>query len=244
MALTNGNGTKLIGKDARFYRAAFGSEVLGDGATALPVGIYLVINVAGTSGFPAAAGTGADTAVGDVLVVNTGVTITPNTDDDVVEIDLTAMCDISAWTMEFSKDEVEVTTLCDLIKSYRAGKADMAGTADGIFKVGTTDDPATGFLRQFIDIAQQDGSTSFDRYTQQDTILMGFFYVNYDTSIADQMYVVAPFQLFVQSLGGAQDAAQGFSGSFRFSDLAYTVLAGTGAGNSIDIEPTFYRLGH
>jgi hypothetical protein len=242
MSLTNGNGTKLIGKDSRFYRAAIGAEVLGDASTALPDGTYLIINVAAISTFPPTAGGGTAAAAGDVLVID-GVTVTPAVDDDVATLTLTALCDISSWTMEFTKEEVDVTTLCDLQKKYRAGKADMAGTAEGIFKMGTTDDPTNGFLRQFIDIVQQDGSTSFDRYVSQDEILLGFFYVNYDTSIGDQMYVVAPFQLFVNSLGGASDAAQGFSGSFRFSDFAYTVLAGSGAGNDVSIEPTFYRLG-
>lgn len=242
MALTNGNGTKLIGKDSRFYRAAVGAEVLGDGLTALPDGTYMIINVAAVSSFPPTAGGGTAAAVGDILVI-AGGTLTPDTDDDVVTLSLTALCDISSWTMEFTKEEVDVTTLCDLQKKYRAGKADMAGTAEGVFTAGTTDDPTNGFLRQFIAVAQQDGVTSFDRFAQQDEILIGFFYVNFDTNIADQMYVVAPFQLFANGIGGASDAPQGFSGSLRFSDWSYTVLAGTGAGNDIALEPTFYRLG-
>ncbi len=241
MAFT-GNGTKLVGDDAFLQRASFGAEILGDGLTALPVGTYLIINVAGTSGFPASADGGLDPAAGDILTVETGVTITPETDDDVVTINLEDLCDISSWTMEFTKEEIETTTLCDAVKKYRAGKPDMAGTLNGIFVSGTTDDK-DGFLRQFIDIVRQDGGTSFDRFVKQDEILLGQFYVNNTASLTDKMWIAAPFQTYANSLGGEIGSPQSFSGSFRFADKSYTVLSGSAAGNNVAIEPTFYRLG-
>ena len=89
-----GDGQKFVGDDGSLYHATFGSETAGDGVTPLPVGVYLVISVGSPSGFPAAVDGGASTAVGDVLDVKTGVSIVPETDDDVVELILEERCDI------------------------------------------------------------------------------------------------------------------------------------------------------
>ena len=237
MAFT-GNGTRFVGDDGFVQKATFGAEILGDGVTPLPVGSYLVIKVAGTSGFPSTGLGGDAISAGDILTVESGITITPNTDDNVVTLTLSDLCDLSSWAMEFTKEEIEVTTLCDNVKIYRNGKADMSGTVNGLFVAGISDDE-NGFLRQFIDIAKQDGSTSFDRFAQADSIVLGYFYVNNDSNLADKMWVAAPFQLFTNGLGGEIGASQGFSGSFRFAPLTYT----SAAGDDIDIQPTFYRLG-
>ena len=140
--------------------------------------------------------------------------------------------------MEFSKEEIDVTVLCDYVKKYRAGKSDMAGTLNGIFTLGITDDP-DGYFRQFIDVARQDGSQSFDRFAQQESILIGFFYMNDDTNIGDEVYVVGAFQLFGISSGGEMGSAQSFSSSFRFANKKYT----SDADVDVSIEPTLYRLG-
>ena len=236
MAFT-GDGTRFVGDDGFVKKATFGAEILGDGLTPLPVGDYLVIKVAASSGFPSNTD-GTAIAAGDVIKVQTGITITPNTDDDVVTLELSNQCDLSSWQMEFSKDEIEVTTLCDSVKTYRAGKSDMSGTLNGVFIAGTSDDK-DGNLRQFIDIARQDGSTSWDRYEQSESIPLGYFYVNNDTSIADEMVVIAPFQLFGYGLGGEIGSAQSFSSSFRFANKAYV----SAAGDTVNIQPTFYRFG-
>jgi hypothetical protein len=115
----------------------------------------------------------------------------------------------------------------------------MSGSMTGIFNVGTSD-ATTGNLRQFIDIAKQDAVTSFDRFAKQDTILLGFFYTNVDTNIADEGYVVGPYQLFGYSLGGEIGSGQTFDASFRFGNLTYT---DTGNSNVVTIKPTYYRLG-
>jgi len=232
-----GNGTRLTGDDGFSKKVAFGAEIIGNAATALPVGTYLIIAVAASSAFPANT-TGIDAAAGDILVVSTGDSITPAVGDNVVTLTLTDVCDVSSWQMEFSKDEIETTVLCDAIKTYRAGKADMAGTINGIFVTGTTD-AITGGLRQFIDLVRQDGDTSYDRYEKTQSVDMGFFYVNNEASLCDKMWIAAPYQEYGRSLGGEIGSAQSFSSSFRFAPLTYTSAAGA----EIAIQPTFYRLG-
>lgn len=233
----NGNGARLVGDDVESYDVAFGAEVLGDGIAALAVGTYLIIKVAGSSGFPPAT-TGTAPAVGDVIEVVSGVTITPNTDDDVVTLTLTRDCDTTSFAMNFSKDQIEITTVCDLIKKYRAGKADMDGTIEGIFQVGTTD-KIDGRLQEFIPIARQDGSTSFDRYAQAEKIRLGIFVTNKNSTLADVMRIIAPYQTYGLDLGGAIGEAQTFSAPFKFAPLTYTSAASV----EVAINPTFYRLG-
>jgi hypothetical protein len=234
-----GDGTKLTGDDGFLKKATFGTEIPGDGVTALPVGTYLVTKVAAASSFPTTALGGTGIAEGDILDVKTGVTITPAVDDDVVTLVLTDQCDISSWTMEFTRPEIDVTTLCNPQKVYRAGKVDMSGTLNGMYVTGTSDS-VTGLLRQFLDIAKQDQDQSFDRFTKQDAILLGFFYLNRDTNIADEQLVIAPYQSYGYSLGGEQESAVTFSAPFRFGDLTYT---DSGNSNVVTITPTYYRLG-
>jgi hypothetical protein len=235
----NGDGQKFIGDDAALYKASFGAEVAGNGVAALTApGVYMIIAVASTSGFPAAAGTGSDPAVGDVLVLKALDSVTPEVGDDVVTLTLTEQCDVSSWTKEFTKEEVNVTTLCDTVMTYRAGKADMSGSITGITVAGTTDS-TTGLMRQFLPIVRQDADTSFDRYDQQEEIFLGFFYINDDTNLADEMYIVAFVQLFGYSLGGEMGSAQGFTSNFRYASSSYTSAASV----QVTPTPTFYRLG-
>lgn len=234
-----GNGTRFTGDDGFLKRATFGSEIAGDASTPLTApGVYMITAVAGTSAFPAPALSGTAAAAGDFLVLKTGDAITPAVGDDVVAVTLTDQCDISSWTMEFTKEEIETTTLCDDIKIYRAGKADMSGTMNGIFTAGTSD-ATDGNLREFIRIAKQDGDVSFDSFAQQESVLLGFFYVNNDSNLADEMFVVAPYQLFGNALGGEIGSPQSFSAPFRFASKSFT----SATHGDISISPTFYRLG-
>ncbi len=235
----NGNGTKLTGDDGYLQAATFGAEVAGDGLTQLPVGTYLITKVAAVSAFPAPALGGDAAKAGDIISVEGVNVITPATDDNVVTLALADKCDVSSWTMEFTKEEIEVTTLCDDLKKYRAGKADMAGTVNGLFVTGLTEDK-DGPLRQFIKINIQDGDNSYDSFEQQESIFLGFFYVNKDANIADKMWVSAGVQFYGNGLGGEIGSAQAFSTPFRFGSLSYP---STLSGVTVDIQPSFTRLG-
>lgn len=246
MAFT-GNGVKLTGDDCFLKLATQGATVDGDNVTPLPVGtaddpaVYLITKVAGTSGFPAAALGGTASAVGDILVLKTGDSVTPNTNETVITLTMTDLCDTSSWTMQFSKEEIDITTLCDGVKTYRAGKSNMTGSLGSIHVVGTSDsyDTNVGILKQFIDIAYQDADASFDRFTQTESILFGFFYTNDDSNIADESYVVAPVQFFGKGIGGELGSAQSSDSSFRFSNKTFT----DDNGDTAEPVPTYYRLG-
>lgn len=235
----NGDGTKLVGDDGYLQTAVFGAEILGDAATPLPVGSYVIIKVAAVSTFPAPADSdGAVAAVGDLIEIQGTAAITPAVNDNVVTLTLTDKCDAASWTMGYSKDEIEVTTLCDLVKKYRVGKPDMAGTMEGVFTVGLTD-TKTGLLREFITIINQNGATSFDKFEQASNVYFGKFYLNEGSATVDTEFVIAPFQLYGISMGGAIGSAQSFSSSFRFANLSYTSAAAV----VVTLSPTFHRIG-
>jgi hypothetical protein len=234
----NGNGTRLVGDDGFLQTATFGSETIGDAATALPAGIYMIIAVAGSSAFPAPADGGDAAAVGDVLYVTSADSITPAIGDDVVELVTTDRCDISSWSMGFTKEQIDTTTLCDAIKVFRGGKTDMEGQMNGVFILGTSDDK-DGFVREFIDIVKQDGDTSFDKFTQQENIGIGLWYLNDDTNLADRTFVVGAYQLYGESFGGEMGSPQSFDASFKFATKTYTSAAAV----EVSLTPTFHRIG-
>lgn len=230
----NGNGAKFVGADATLYNAVPGAIIDGLAIpVALPVGTYMITQVATVSGFPGAIDGGDDPVPGDILVVNTGISILPVVGDQVLTLELTEQCDASSWTMSFTKPPLDVTTFCDMIKTYRAGQADMTGSMTGIFRAGTTDDK-DGFLRTFIPIVRQDGALSFDKFKQEEKIYIGLFYINKNVSLADPMFIVGAFQLLGLSPGAAQDDAQSFESEFKFAPWAY---------EGISLKPTFHRIG-
>lgn len=234
-----GNGVKLSGNDGKLQSHTFGSEVLGDGVTPLPAGLYIVTGVGGSSAFPSPALSGDGIAVGDVFEVATGVSFTPASGDDLVTLVTADRCDVSSWAMEFSAAEVDVTTQCDTLREYVSGTRDMAGTLNGVFKVGTTDS-TDGYLREFIAIAKQDAAVSYDKFEQTDTTYIGSFFVNKDINKADIIKVVGAFKIYGISLGGELDGAQAFSSSFRFAPLTFTRASDS---VQVEINPVYHRLG-
>lgn len=214
MAFT-GNGRKLTGSKGEVYTATLEAEVEGDGVAALVEGIHLITAVAGSTGFPANSA-GSAIEAGYLVFVRSGQTITPEVGDNTRQLTLTRRCDITDFTMPFTADEVEVTTLCDEIKRYEKGKIDMAGNMNGITTIGeTTGD--SGFLNQFIDIVEQDGTTSLDLYKQAEEVLFGYFRVNKDSNIGDELSVFLPINIFGTSVGAAQADAQTFATGFRIA---------------------------
>jgi len=223
-----GNGRKLTGSKGEVYTVTLGTEVEGDGIEDLAVGVHLVTGVAETTGFPSN-DEGAEIEPGYLIFVRTGQTITPAVGDNTRLLTLTRKCDITDFTMPFTADEIDVTTLCDELKRYEKGKIDMAGTINGIVTIGeTTGDD--GFINQFIDIVEQDGTTSLDVYKQKEEVLFGYFRINKDTNLGDELAVFLPMNIFGASLGAAQASAQTCSSNFRIASFEEPL-----------IKPALYR---
>lgn len=230
MALS-ANGAKLVGSDGTLFTAVIGTEIVGDNITPLAAGYYVVTAIAGSSNFPASAGTGAiDIRVGDLIKVGT-TALTPNTGDNVKPLTLTERCDVQSWTLNFTADEIETTTFCDLVKTYEVGKTDSSGTITGITSIGTTTGP-DGFLRQFTDTIEQDDQTQYDVYAKNTSLIFALLTANKEGSAkGDEIDYFAPINIFSSDIGGDQASAQTFTTTFRI-----------GTATDTTVNPALYRF--
>ena len=249
MAGLSGDGRKLIGNDGTFFGLVQGTEVVGDGVTAIPqpsTGRTLIVitGVAAVTAWPGTTGaTGAEqVGNGRILEVRNGDTaITPAIGDNYVPLTLNELCDISAWTLPFTADEIEITTFCDEEKKYRAGKDDVSGTASGIFTIGITDSVTNGaeFARKFMAIIQQQGGDNVDVFPKSKVPILASFVLNKEQAgeTGDYMEYIAPVELFSFSLGAEQGAnAQTFETTVRLTNLS-------SGSASVEILPGLYRRG-
>ena len=117
---------RFIDTDGKLATIAFGAEITGDGSTALTQGDkYLVTAIdSGTSGLP----TGAKVK----YIIEAGASTVPATGDKVKPLVVTDACDVQGASVEFTKDELETTTICDTTKTYRAGRADASGSIQAV----------------------------------------------------------------------------------------------------------------
>lgn len=236
----SGDGQKLIGNDGTIFDVVQGVEASGDGVAALTAGYYLITAVGDpTSGWPGTSGASgaAQVGVGRVLEVRDGDTdIIPESGDSYVPLTLTELCDIGSWDLAFSSDEVEITSFCDDIKKYRAGKDDATGTVNGIYTMGTTDKTdGLAIARGFIDIVNQDGGDSVDVYEKVKGPKIVRFVLSKEGAPGDYYDLFAGIELFGFNLGAEQGAnPQAFNSNFRFSG----VFAGS---DNVEALPTLYR---
>jgi hypothetical protein len=203
---------RLIGEDAELYldealvnKIAAGVTIVGN--------FYQVVAKGGSTALPA----GLD--VGDWFVAESIITLA--TGDIVDEAAPTNFIDVTGYSVEMSKAEIDVTTLSDVIKSYRAGKTDMTGSFDGISTINAlaaTDQVARNAVyARFINTITQDGTTIVSSGGGVDTLAYFFGYLN-KTAVTGEVeeVLVLPVRLTSMTLASVSvDGAQTFSGNFR-----------------------------
>lgn len=208
---------RLTGKDGKVFKATKGEEVTGDGATALAKGkFYIPTKVAATSsGFP----TGTKE---DRIIVGDG-TSKPASTEKYRELTLTAKCDITSASVEFSNDEVDITTLCDDIMKYAPGFTDATGTIEGITTLDLTED----VISKFVTVQKQDEDGEITVVEKNDDVLILAIELNKtDATDADRAIFFTPAILNGYNLGVQIGEAQTFSSNFRVAQ-------------DNDIEPVF-----
>jgi len=130
----------------------------------------------------------------------------------------TKLCDIQSWSMDFSKAEVDVTTLCDETKSYRASKYDdITGNLEGVMTTEITDAP-NGLLNQFVTIVEQDGDTSMTIMPKEGVEVYAQLFTD-NTEVSGEVtgYYFTPIVLTGFSASAGGDDAQTFSTPFRIA---------------------------
>lgn len=198
---------RLIGKDGKVYQAQKGAVVTGNGTTALTKGtFYIPVVIGANSGFPDGVRVGYP-FVGD------GTSI-PTENDQYIALTLTSQCDITSAEVEFEKDEIDITTLCDDIRKYASGFSDATGTLEGI----TTLDLSEPMIAKFVTVQKQDATGAITVINQNDDPLIAVIELNkIDNSDADRALFFAPVTLNGYTLGVNIDDAQTFSSGFRMA---------------------------
>ena len=194
---------RLVGKDGEVYAATKGALVEGNGSTALTDGYYIVAAVASTSSaLPAGLQAG--------YVFKGSAKITPAEGDNVIPLTLTRKCDITNFSVEYSADEIDVTTLCDTQRSYRAGFTDATGTLEGI----TTINVSEYLMSKFIPIVTQTGETVEVTEIDGETLIMRLV-LNKPSAGGDVMSYFAPIAVTSYNIGATVDDAQTYTANFR-----------------------------
>lgn len=194
---------RLVGKDGEVYAATKGALVEGNGTTPLTDGYYIVAAVASTS---SALPTGLQAG----YVFKGSAEITPAEGDNVIPLTLTRKCDITNFSVEYSADEIDVTTLCDTQRSYRAGFTDATGTLEGI----TTINVSEYLMSKFIPIVTQTGETVEVTEIDGETLIMRLV-LNKQSAGGDVMSYFAPIAVTSYNIGATVDDAQTYTANFR-----------------------------
>lgn len=199
---------RLIGKDGKVYRGIKGTEITGNGETALTKGAFYVPTVIAEtgSGFPAGVARGR-------VFVGDGVSA-PSANDRYIELTLVSQCDVTSASVEFDNDEIDVTTLCDEIKKYRSGFTDASGSIEGI----TTLDLTESTISKFVSVQKQDNTGAITTIEKNDDVLILALELNkIDNSDADRAIFFTPAVLNGYNLEVSIDDAQTFTSDFRIA---------------------------
>jgi hypothetical protein len=198
---------RLTGRDGKLLHATKSPVVVGDGTTTLTKGtLYAPLTIGTTSGFPANAQIG-------VPFVAAG-TETPETGETYISLTLNSQCDATSAGVEFEKDEIDVTTLCDDIMTYAAGFTDATGTIEGI----TTLNVSEPFIAKFVTVQVQDETGAITTTAQNDdTILLVIELNKIDNSDANRALFIAPITINSYNIEATINEAQTYTSGFRIA---------------------------
>lgn len=194
---------RLVGKDGEVYAATKGELIEGNGSTALTDGYYIVAAIASTS---SALPTGLQTG----YVFKGSAEITPAEGDNVIPLTLARKCDITSFSVEYSADEIDVTTLCDTQRSYRAGFTDATGTLEGVTTIGLSE----YLMEKFIPIIEQTGDTVEVTEINGNALIVRLV-LNKQSAGGTVMSYFAPIALTSYNIGASVDDAQTYTANFR-----------------------------
>ena len=202
------SGSALVGYYGKIAQAA-DTEVSTGTLTADTK--YIVKTIGGSSALP----TGVE--VGKSFVAD-GTEDISASGDVVIELLESDKCDVTTWTIDESRPEIDVSTLCDETNKYLTGRPDLAGNIEGTYKIGITD-ADDGVLNAFNDIVRQAGPGGAVTVTNQsdgEFILLLYKQKRTDAGDIEQVYV-APVVITSYSDGASGQDAQSFTSAFRIS---------------------------
>lgn len=199
---------RLIGKDGKIFTCAKGTEITGDGNTALAEGYYVATNILATaSGLP----TGLTT--GYIFKANSTAAIKPKALEKVIPLTFTELADAQSSTLDFKSDEIDITTLADAIKTYRAGYTDVSGKIEGVTTIGVTEK----FIKRFMPSVVQTADLKSVTISSIDgSALFLVTEINATSTVGEPIAMfIAPITLTSFSAGAKTADAQTYSSDYR-----------------------------
>lgn len=199
---------RLTGKDGKVFLASRGAVVTGNGTTTLTKGaFYVPLNILATnSGFPAGVTKG-------VVFVGDGVS-KPKASETYINLSVAPQCDVTAASVEFSKSEIDITTLCDNIMKYATGMTEAQGSLEGITTLGKSEP----FIAKFVTVQSQSSTGAITTTAQNDDVVVVVLELNKaDNTDADLAYFFAPVVLNSFNLGATINEAQTYTAEFRIA---------------------------
>ncbi|MBW1853111.1 MAG: hypothetical protein JRJ00_00260 [Deltaproteobacteria bacterium] len=199
--------TKLVGDYGKLAKGVLGTEVVA-AATLVADTWYIPTGIDASTAMP--------TGVTLKYMFMADGTETLSGDDKAKPVTFTDLCDIQSWSMDFSKDEIEVTTLCSTDKEYLSGRSDISGSVEGVYTIGTTDTDG-GFINAFVDIVRQaDAGGTITIDTIDDSPIYLQLYKQKDGSSGEtQQFYLIPSIVTATTDGVSSGAQQSFSGTFK-----------------------------
>lgn len=212
---------RLIGSDGKLVTVDIDAEVIGDAAQTLDElaggaaasgageGWWSITALAAVSAFPSGL------VVGD-LFWDDG-TLVPATGDKCSYLDETEKADIQSFSIEINKAEIDVTTLSDGVKRYRAGKTDMTGNMEGITTLGETD--AAGYIiNNFIKVINQAAAGTVVVAAPNGSPIYIKGVIQKSTASGEkEAFIWAKVNILSSSLGASGEDAQSFTSNFRIA---------------------------
>ena len=200
------NLNRLVGSDASLYKMTFGTTLV---TGAMVSGSwYKIASISGTATFPSGYVVG-DLFLGKGQTLNAGNTAALATS--------TIVADCSSFSMEFSRDEIDVTVLADDIKKYRPGKTDLSGTVEGINFISEMNKDHSILSRFMKSVSATADNTSTLRAVDASE-LYGQFFIQDDTTTSGETsaFLFGQIELYGYNLGASVSDAQTWNSGLRF----------------------------
>lgn len=201
---------RLIGKDGKLYTLTKGTEITTAGA--LAEGYYVVTAIKSTgSGLPS----GIQVGYPLYTSATTGHIITLASGDKVKKLTLVEQSDLKSGSLEFTNEEIDVTTLSDTTKVYRAGYSEAKGSLEGVTTLGKSE----AFINKFLPTVRQAaaGNTTVVSEVNGDPLFICMEVNSTSTNSEDVAMYFAPVTLLSYNAGAQVEGDQAFKSDFRIT---------------------------
>lgn len=199
---------RLVGADATLFRGSVAATATTSGNMTAGA-IYQIATISGTTVFPEGF------EVGDYFLGDASKALTAG--NSAYLVTNSESVDVTQFTLEFSADEIEVTTLSDDVKKYRKGKTDMSGNISGINFIDEMK-KAGSFLNRFLRTVTTTSAYGTSALSAVDnTPMVGIFYLQKDatTTTETTAIMICDVETFGYSLGASIGDAQTWESGVR-----------------------------